>query len=136
MTDTTLLRPDAWQQDGPDRVRLLATRCGRCKTLTFPPAPSCPACWERDQLTIESLPKHGALHSFTIVHTPGTGITAPYAVGLVDYEEGVRVCGRLRGGAHLSVGMPMETIPGSIREGENPLSGWMFQAVTKSPEPL
>ncbi|MCP2281042.1 Zn-ribbon domain-containing OB-fold protein [Nocardia amikacinitolerans] len=134
MTDTTLLRPDAWQQDGPDRVRLLATRCGHCKHLIFPPAPSCPACWERDRLHIESLPKNGVLHSFTVVHTPGDGIAAPYAVGLIDYDGGVRICGRICGEAPLTAGMPMEAIPGSIREGEHALAGWMFRPVTNSLE--
>ncbi|MEV6059979.1 Zn-ribbon domain-containing OB-fold protein [Nocardia asteroides] len=134
MTDTTQLRPDAWQQDGPDRARLLATRCGQCATLTFPPLPACPSCWERDGLETQLLPERGVLHSFTIVHTPSTGIAAPYAVGLVDYEGGVRVCGRLRGGDDLEAGIPVETVPGTLREGTETLTGWIFQPVADTAE--
>jgi uncharacterized OB-fold protein len=123
----TTLAPSAWRQED-NGVLLLATRCGRCDTETFPPAPACPRCWERSDLTTVPLPQHGTVHAFTVTHVPAAGIEAPYAVGFVDFANGIRVCGRLQKWADIQVGDTVEAVPGVLRDGpDGELRGWLFQ---------
>lgn len=128
MPDTTLA-PGAWRQED-DRVLLLATRCGRCTAQTFPPAPACPRCWERGDLTTVPLPRYGTVHAFTVTHIPAVGIDAPYAIGYIDFPNGTRVCGRLRKWADIRVGDTVEAVAGVLRDGpDGELRGWLFERV-------
>lgn len=126
---SSTLAPSAWRQEDGD-VLLLATRCGRCSSVTFPPAGACPHCWERADLTTEPLPRHGTVHAFTVTHIPAHGIEAPYAIAYVDFPNGLRVCGRLRTWVGIQVGDTVEAVAGVLRHGpDGELRGWMFQRV-------
>lgn len=78
--------------------RLLATRCPECDATSFPPRNLCRACWCRDPRWIELEPR-GHLYSFTRVHVaPGRFREhAPYAIGIVDLADGVRLMCRMVG---------------------------------------
>ena len=124
----TRLLPDAWEQGDGDHVNLLATRCGSCQTLTFPPVTVCPQCWERHQLRRQPLPQPGTLYAYSVVHVPVEGIPAPYAIGYVDFVDRVRVCGRLVDWTGLQVGDPVRAVARVVRDRcDGPLLGWMFQ---------
>jgi uncharacterized protein len=92
--------------------RLTTTRCRSCNHLTFPPKVLCPACWERD-LEWVGLAGRGRLASFTEVCVAPSYFAeeAPYVLGLVDLEEGVRVLSRVRSPFdELSVDQPVELV--------------------------
>ncbi|HPU52549.1 MAG TPA: Zn-ribbon domain-containing OB-fold protein [Burkholderiaceae bacterium] len=78
--------------------RLITTRCMACRTLSFPPRNLCRACWGRSLKWIDLSPR-GRLYSFTRVHVvPGAfSHDAPYAIGIVDLADGVRLMCRMIG---------------------------------------
>ena len=87
--------------------RLLATRCKGCDRLSFPPKTHCPGCLVADIDWVE-LSGRGRLYSATRVHAGPARFAAdiPYAIGIVDLDEGVRLVTRLLG----------EAGPGSLDE--------------------
>ncbi len=78
--------------------RLITTRCAACGTLSFPPRNLCRECWSQN-LDWVALAPHGRLYSFTRVHVvPGAfSADAPYAIGIVDLVDGVRLMCRMMG---------------------------------------
>jgi uncharacterized protein len=70
----------------------LTTHCEECGHITFPPKAHCPACWAMRPVWFELLGT-GRLYSYTINHVAPRKLRdqAPYAVGIVDFDEGVRV---------------------------------------------
>ena len=73
--------------------RMTTTRCEHCARHTFPPKPICPHCWS-SRLAWTDLGGRGILYSRTVIHAPpkvfeGAG---PLHVGIVDLDEGVRIC--------------------------------------------
>ncbi len=98
-----------------DQPRLIGSRCTACGTACFPQALSCrnPAC---DAKTIERtlLPPHGTLYSYTVQgYRPPPLFRqddwAPYAIGVVELDGGLRVMGMLSGCAldAIEIGMPL-----------------------------
>jgi uncharacterized OB-fold protein len=78
---------------------LATTRCVACGHTTFPPKHLCPRCWAT-KLEWVTLTAEGSLASFTELHAvPGLFATeAPYVLGVVDLNDGVRCLGRVVGG--------------------------------------
>jgi hypothetical protein len=103
--------------------RLLTTRCADCGTLGFPPRNLCRACWSRAVRWVELAPR-GTLYSFTRVHVvPGAFRgDAPYAIGIVDLADGVRLMCRMVGDvATDDLDRPIEMVVLSYADG--PLFG-------------
>ena len=75
-----------------DPPALLGSRCGACGATRFPVAPLCAACQSEDQRTI-ALATEGELYVFTVIHAapPGYAGETPYAVGIVELADGLRV---------------------------------------------
>lgn len=84
--------------EGLDQGLLCTTRCAACGLAGFPPRNLCRACWSREVRWVTLAPR-GRLYSFTRVHVaPGAfREDVPYAIGLVDLEDGVRLMCRLVG---------------------------------------
>jgi uncharacterized OB-fold protein len=123
----TRLLPDAWRQRGSG-VCLIATRCGHCGTLTFPPAAACPRCWQRAGLREEPLAQPGTVAACTVVHTPAEGIPAPYALAYVDFPGGIRLCGRLESWDDIAPGDRVTAVAGVLRSRPGgDLLGWLFR---------
>jgi uncharacterized OB-fold protein/acyl dehydratase len=109
------LRPDAsldtaffWE--GVQAGELRVQRCAECGALRHPPGPMCPRCHatKRDHIVASG---RGVVHSYVVHHHPPVpGLRTPYAVVLVELEEGVRMVGGLLGcpPADAYVGMPVE----------------------------
>jgi len=78
------------------KYRLIGTRCKKCGNVTYPPRVVCPKCRSREMEKIE-LPRRGKLITFTIVRSPPSGFEkyAPYALGIVELENGVKVIAQL-----------------------------------------
>ena len=102
-----------WSADGVD---LVGSRCRGCGTHYFPQSLSCrnPDC---DDKTVEEalLGGCGRLHSWTIQHYQPPPLFridtfAPYAIGLVEIEGGLRVMAMLTGCPldQIRIDMPVE----------------------------
>jgi uncharacterized OB-fold protein len=56
----------------------------------FPPRPFCPRCGAR-QVEVFDASGRARLHSYVIHHRPAPGFTPPYAIAVVELEEGPRM---------------------------------------------
>ena len=90
--------------------------CAACQAPVFYPRPVCPRCLG-SHLEWRPASGRGVLHSFTIVHrapAPELQGAVPYAVALVDLEEGVRLMATLQdvdpAPEALRIGMPLELV--------------------------
>ncbi len=97
--------------DAAREGRLLLPRCPR-DGFFFYPRSRCPHCLG-DDWRFEEVSGRGTIHSFTvdrIGHAPGLASLAPYAIAIVELEEGPRMTARLVGcdPDHLRVGQPVE----------------------------
>lgn len=73
--------------------RFLLQWCGRCDAPVYYPRYVCPACLG-DDLDWREASGAGEVHTFNVMHTPGSPFMAdrvPYVVALVDLAEGARV---------------------------------------------
>ncbi len=86
-------------------------RCARCRAWRFPPGPMCPECRSMEhEWALAS--GRGTLLSWVVCHPPVLPAwqdRTPYAVVLVQCEEGVRTIGNLLGATpdRLRMDMPM-----------------------------
>ena len=76
--------------------RLTGIRCGKCGELAVPPKEFCPACQGRDWTAVP-LAGGGTIASFTVIRVAPRGRSAetPYAVAVVQLDEGVSLLGRI-----------------------------------------
>jgi uncharacterized protein len=83
---TTLSRP-FWE--AASQGRLVLPRCAECGLLFFTPEPACPSCLARDWTYVPSTGT-GSVYSVTVVHrVPGPGFDVPFALAIVDLDDGV-----------------------------------------------
>lgn len=76
--------------EGAARGELLLQRCDACSATYFPPRPFCPACASR-QISVFRASGRGRLLSYTISHRDVPGYKAPYAIAVVELDEGPRM---------------------------------------------
>jgi uncharacterized OB-fold protein len=98
------------------KVGLIASRCKGCGTHYFPKSLSCcnPDCTHKEVAQV-LLSGRGRLHSYTVQgYRPPPLFRmepwSPYAIGLVELPEGLRVLGMLTGSAlnEIVIDMPVE----------------------------
>lgn len=100
-----------WQ--GCKEGKLVLPRCRDCNRFHYYPRAVCPHCWSRN-LTWEELSGRGKLYSYVISHRPAPGFQeeTPYAIAVVELEEGPRIMTNLTGVDQtpdaLVLDMPME----------------------------
>ncbi len=83
--------------DGCRRGELLFQRCRACSATVFNPAPACRQCLSSD-LAWERSAGVGSVYSWTVVHRPQTpAFTVPYAVAIVDLDEGYQMMSNVIG---------------------------------------
>jgi uncharacterized OB-fold protein len=99
---------------------LIAGRCKVCGKYTFPKYYACPFCFS-DDLEDAPLSPTGILHSFTIVRRSMPGYPVPYALGLVNFPEGVRVMAQIETSnpEKLKLDTEMEVTTGVIRKNKD-----------------
>ena len=89
------------------------TCCDDCQKSTFPPKPVCPHCWSVKTHWVD-MAARGTLYSWTRIHAAPAvfAAEAPYAVGIVDLSNGLRLACRLvdAEGMNWTVGMPVEMV--------------------------
>jgi uncharacterized OB-fold protein len=138
MTDQRVPVVDGLFTDGPAGARLLGSRCATCTIAYFPRAEVChnPDCSASDVHDAE-FGGSGTLWSFSIQSYPPPPPArydepyVPYALGVVDLDDGLRVVGRVdvEDPASLTVGDRVELIVGALchdEDGTVPVS-WMFR---------
>src|SRR5947209_7826990 len=64
--------------------------CNGCRQSSFPPRPFCPHCASREVSAFRASGK-GRLYSYVIHHRPVPGFTPPYAIAVVELDEGPRM---------------------------------------------
>jgi uncharacterized OB-fold protein len=76
----------------PQRYRLEAAKCTQCGQIYFPPRLACSACKNRKFEQV-NLPDEGRIATYTVIRTPASQFKdlAPFALGLVELEGGVRL---------------------------------------------
>jgi uncharacterized protein len=82
--------------DGTRLGELRLQRCTQCAKPYFPPRPFCPACGARD-VEVFRASGRGRLFSYVIHHRPVPGFTPPYAIAVVELEEGPRLMTNITG---------------------------------------
>lgn len=88
-------------------------KCRKCGKLHFPPRPLCDSCFSNEFGWVEVSPK-GKLLTYTVIHIAPTQFQqmAPYAVGIVQLENGVRIPGMIRDTPmdQIKVGTPLTIV--------------------------
>lgn len=105
--------PDAaFYRDGLARGQVLLQRCELCGRVRFPPLPTCPYCAGRTASVITAAGT-GRVYSWVTVRTamtPDLAADVPYAVAVVQLDEGCRVLGRLRDIVAVECDMPVRVV--------------------------
>ena len=73
--------------DGAKAGELRLQRCAVCGHVYFPPRPLCPECSSRE-VGVFVASGRGKLLSYVINHRPHPSFESPYAIALVELEEG------------------------------------------------
>jgi len=76
--------------DGTKAGKLLLQRCGDTGQAYFPPRPFSPFTGTRNVEVFEASGR-ATLLSYVIHHRPAPGFTPPYAIAVVELEEGPRL---------------------------------------------
>lgn len=91
--------------------KLMAVRCDQCGSMYVPPRPLCTNCFSKE-LSWAQLERRGKLVTYTVIHIAPEQFQsmAPYAYGIVEFENGLRLPGMIRGLEHekLEVGIELE----------------------------
>ncbi|NWF86543.1 Zn-ribbon domain-containing OB-fold protein [Candidatus Bathyarchaeota archaeon] len=90
--------------------KLLGARCKQCGKVHLPPRPLCSDCFSKEFEWVK-LSQKGRLLTYTVIYVapPQFQGMAPYAVGIVQLENGVNIPGMIRGIAleQIKIGMPL-----------------------------
>lgn len=102
-------RDNAGFWDGVARHQLLIQRCTSCSALRFPWLPGCNACGSPEWDTVAASGA-GTVYSYVVMHHPAfPAFDPPYAVGLIELAEGVRMVSNVIGVPYdkVRVGLPV-----------------------------
>ncbi|MFB7502173.1 bifunctional MaoC family dehydratase N-terminal/OB-fold nucleic acid binding domain-containing protein [Streptomyces broussonetiae] len=118
-----------WQ--GVAEHRLLIQRCTGCGTLRHPWLPGCNACGCLEWDTLEASGA-GTVYSYVVMHHPPfPAFDPPYAVGLIELAEGVRMVSNVVGVPYdkVRIGLPVRVEFLSHEDDEGALVLPVFRAV-------
>lgn len=96
-----------WEGCAAGELRL--QRCVPCDAYYFPPRPQCPTCWSTD-VEWRRTSGRGSLHSYVINHraAPGFEDETPYAIAIVQLEEGPRLMSNIVGVENTPDNLPLD----------------------------
>ena len=100
--------------DAARRHELVVQRCAGCGTLRFPARTICSTCLSREASWVR-VSGRGTVFSFVIMHQavhPGFAAETPYAVVVIQLDEGARLLSNLVdcATADVKIGMPVEVV--------------------------
>ncbi len=93
--------------DGTRSGELRLQRCRDCAQVYFPPRPFCASCASRNVEVFASSGR-ATLYSYVINHRPAPGFEAPYAIAVVQLEEGPRMMTNLVGVEQTPEALPLD----------------------------
>ncbi|MEU1726433.1 Zn-ribbon domain-containing OB-fold protein [Nonomuraea sp. NPDC005692] len=95
--------------DGTAAGELRIQRCQTCARHYFYPRPSCPHCGGGDVEWVRATGR-ATLYSYVINHRPAPGFEAggPYAIAVVELEEGVRMMSNIVGVPNTPENLPLD----------------------------
>ncbi|MEV6762289.1 bifunctional MaoC family dehydratase N-terminal/OB-fold nucleic acid binding domain-containing protein [Streptomyces sp. NPDC051105] len=117
--------------EGVAEGRLLIQRCADCGTLRHPWLPGCNACGSLDWDTVESAGE-GTVYSYVVMHHPPfPAFAPPYAVGLIELAEGVRMVSNVVGVPYdkVRIGLPVRVEFRRYEDEEGALTLPVFRSV-------
>lgn len=83
----------------PGRYNLIGSKCGHCGKVYFPKRNICPHCRRASVGKMEQyhLKKEGKVFSYSIIYEapPENNILKPYAVAMVETEDGIKITGQI-----------------------------------------
>ena len=106
--------------------RLVVQRCRTCARWVWQPRPLCPSC-HTESLEWTEVAGGGRIVSWTVIHPPVLRAWAretPFAVLLVELDEGVRMIGRLIDGDHERLAIGETVALRWRRDGPTLLPAW------------
>jgi uncharacterized protein len=88
--------------------KLMAGKCTHCGKIHLPPRPLCDRCFHQTFTWLE-IAGTGKLVTYTVIHVAPEQFQhmAPYAVGIVELENGLKLPGMITGTNQLSIGMTL-----------------------------
>lgn len=100
-----------WEGTRAGELRL--QRCDQCRRVYFPPRPFCPKCASRT-VSVFRASGRAKLYSYVIHQRPAPGFVPPYAIALVELDEGPRMMTNIVGCPQtpeaLHLDMPLEVV--------------------------
>jgi uncharacterized OB-fold protein len=116
----------------PQRYNLIGSKCTICNGVYFPPRVICPKCRRKGNIENLQFKGKGKIYSYSIVHTPTDDFKeiAPYAVAIVELDEGAKVTSQLVDCdvKDIEIGDPVEMVFRKIREdGEDGVISYGFK---------
>ena len=96
------------------RHELVVQRCRGCGTFRFPARDRCSSCLSREAEWTR-VSGRGTVFSFAVMHQvyhPGFADEVPYAVVVIELEEGARILSNVVGcpAGEITIGMPVEVV--------------------------
>lgn len=88
--------PSRYWREIPQRYRLEANECRKCRIKFFPPRLICPECGNQE-LEKTKLAAQGKLLTYTIIRVPPQQFVdqAPYAVAIAELDDGAKLTAQL-----------------------------------------
>jgi uncharacterized OB-fold protein len=88
--------------------KLMAGKCTHCGKIHLPPRPLCDRCFHQTFTWLE-IAGTGKLVTYSVIHVAPEQFQhmAPYAVGIVELENGLKLPGMITGAKQLSIGMTL-----------------------------
>ncbi len=79
-----------------ERYRFQGSECVKCGARYYPSRTKCVKCGSEDMRKV-ALPREGRILSYTVIYSPPRKFSkyAPYAVALIELEDGTKVLGQL-----------------------------------------
>lgn len=104
--------------------KLVLQHCNNCNKFIHPPRPMCPTCRSQDTLEWKESSGRGIIYSFIMFTSPKMAYPAyelPYAVVLVEMEEGSRICANTHEiePDEIYIGMPVEVMFEDLPDGQS-----------------
>jgi len=129
--------PDEWHwTTEADGLHLVGSRCSHCRRDYFPPREVCPKCFPEGfehKMEKSKLSSRGKLYTYSIVQVAPKRFLPPYALGYVDFPEGVRVLGQLTttDPSRIKIGMMVQAELGRIAVDEqgNDVMSYKFRPI-------
>jgi len=95
-----------------ERYGLVGSYCDSCRAYFYPVRHICPRCRRGGKMKEHRFSGKGKVFSFTIIRVPPRGFEmyAPYAVAIIELEEGAKVVSQVvdTKPEDIKIGMPVE----------------------------